>query len=952
MAWLWRFVIACVFVLSGIFALWANDGVNGRTVSTVTHPGGTFVAEGGGWAEKNRSGQTTFRFDERGRDDWSVYLYDGSRDVNLQLDLHRREVLYGAGSAPLGPLYRITGASAAPATTASSPFPAEQVTGSNVGLVRHPGGSLEMQGGQWLEKDSTGRTTFRFQERGRDEWSVYLDDVSRNVKLQLDLYQKQILYGSGDGPMSPLYQITGASVAPPATPSGGGGSVNPPVIAGTPEPGGTPTVMIANNSGQSILVLVDESGAQSMLAQVGPGQTTQQQLPAGTVLAFANAAGTAFVGEPYSMTTGASQSISIPYSRAAAAPPQATGNVVRIRNASGQNILVLVDRGGAQSVAAEITAGQAANQNFPSGTKLSFANAAGSAFIGDPYVVTATTAQTITVPLSTAAPAPTGGGQTAQQQPSGTVTVHQHCDFGGYGIAIPAGRHTIGQLQAMGVGNDDVSSLRVPQGWEVTIYSDSGFQGNSRKLVSDTRCLVDAGMNDALSSIIVEARGTGVNSTGDGRVDVTLTDAQIGKVVDLLMKEFVEKQIKTQVDAQNRPLACWRDSYGRGVGKIPDCGPNQEKSGLLCYSKCNADSRRDRGANYKNVAGVCWAGCPSGYRNDGAFCRKTRMEYGRGAGYPWKFGDGLNDSGMYKRCESDHGRGKCEKNGAIVYPKCDPGYTNVGCCICTLKGGLSGGACRGVAGLRTGSALALGSCAKHSFVLAPERGGCSGSRENDAGLCYPNCKRGYSGVGPVCWASCPAHMPVNCGASCAKDKASCGMTLTDQISAPLMAAGNAAITIGTLGTGTAAAQAGKAAAAGAKAAAKVAAKAAARAAAKQALKQTVKQTLKSKVKTMAKELAKDVAIDAVAGGIITSSVWAGMNAKGKNDFKVNVENQIRQKLNEEFSDPESIEAITELVMKGVEEQQPDAEFPWESLDPTGIAEIVVAYNLPLCSKVY
>lgn len=30
-------------------------------------------------------------------------------------------------------------------------------------------------------------------------------------------------------------------------------------------------------------------------------------------------------------------------------------------------------------------------------------------------------------------------------------------------------------------------------------------------------------------------------------------------------------------------------------------------------------------------------------------------------------------------------------------------------------------------------------------------GKCSGGQENDAGLCYTKCKKGFHGVGPVCW---------------------------------------------------------------------------------------------------------------------------------------------------------------------------------------------------------
>lgn len=38
--------------------------------------------------------------------------------------------------------------------------------------------------------------------------------------------------------------------------------------------------------------------------------------------------------------------------------------------------------------------------------------------------------------------------------------------------------------------------------------------------------------------------------------------------------------------------------------------------------------------------------------------------------FPWKYGDGFKDKGMYKRCEAVYGEGNWEKLGAIVYPKC------------------------------------------------------------------------------------------------------------------------------------------------------------------------------------------------------------------------------------------------------------------------------------------
>jgi hypothetical protein len=112
------------------------------------------------------------------------------------------------------------------------------------------------------------------------------------------------------------------------------------------------------------------------------------------------------------------------------------------------------------------------------------------------------------------------------------------------------------------------------------------------------------------------------------------------------------------------------------VANDRSCPYGADWDGSLCYPSCKD--------GYKGLATICWQRCPAGsnFRDDGAYCAKPAA-YGRGAGYPWKFGDKLNDSGMFRRCEKKHGKGNCEKNGAIVYPKCKRGYKAAGCCICS-----------------------------------------------------------------------------------------------------------------------------------------------------------------------------------------------------------------------------------------------------------------------------
>ena len=74
--------------------------VNGRNVKRVVYEWadkklGYFENKGSKkWVEGSLKGKERFLFEEIQRDDWSVYLYDASRQVSIQLDLHRKEIFY------------------------------------------------------------------------------------------------------------------------------------------------------------------------------------------------------------------------------------------------------------------------------------------------------------------------------------------------------------------------------------------------------------------------------------------------------------------------------------------------------------------------------------------------------------------------------------------------------------------------------------------------------------------------------------------------------------------------------------------------------------------------------------------------------------------------------------------------------------------------------------------
>ncbi len=166
------------------------------------------------------------------------------------------------------------------------------------------------------------------------------------------------------------------------------------------------------------------------------------------------------------------------------------------------------------------------------------------------------------------------------------------------------------------------------------------------------------------------------------------------------------------------PVIKKKASYGRGVGKTKD------------YETCRS--------GFNGVGPVCWQNCPSGFRNDGGFCKKPDG-YDRGVGRTSK-----------KKCEQKHGAGNCEKEKPLWYKKCRAGFHGVMTrCTPICPSGMKD---IGV------------SCTKQSHTRA-KANSCPAGHEQDGGLCYPQCKAGYNGVGPVCWEKCPAGT-TNDGATC------------------------------------------------------------------------------------------------------------------------------------------------------------------------------------------
>ena len=100
----------------------------------------------------------------------------------------------------------------------------------------------------------------------------------------------------------------------------------------------------------------------------------------------------------------------------------------------------------------------------------------------------------------------TGGSTTDDSDnnsTSGVATLYEHSNYGGWAVSLEEGSYDYKDILAKGIVNDQISSLRVSDGYKVTIYDDEGFKGKSKEFTSDAS-YVGNEMNDKTSSIKIE----------------------------------------------------------------------------------------------------------------------------------------------------------------------------------------------------------------------------------------------------------------------------------------------------------------------------------------------------------------------------------------------------------------------------------------------------------------
>ena len=151
----------------------------------------------------------------------------------------------------------------------------------------------------------------------------------------------------------------------------------------------------------------------------------------------------------------------------------------------------------------------------------------------------------------------TGGSTTDDSDnnsTSGVATLYEHSNYGGWAVSLEEGSYDYKDILAKGIVNDQISSLRVSDGYKVTIYDDEGFKGKSKEFTSDASYVGDE-MNDKTSSIKIE-KINNQTSTTTSYDTVKLPDGKYS------IKSVANEKYVVAENGGSDPIVANRDSYG------------------------------------------------------------------------------------------------------------------------------------------------------------------------------------------------------------------------------------------------------------------------------------------------------------------------------------------------------------------------------------------------------
>ena len=96
------------------------------------------------------------------------------------------------------------------------------------------------------------------------------------------------------------------------------------------------------------------------------------------------------------------------------------------------------------------------------------------------------------------------GSDTFGASSESALAVFEHCNYRGGTRQLPVGRYTLNDLRKAQIGGDEISSIHVKKGYQVTVFDLDGFKGDSKMFTEHDDCLDNDYLNEKVSSLIVE----------------------------------------------------------------------------------------------------------------------------------------------------------------------------------------------------------------------------------------------------------------------------------------------------------------------------------------------------------------------------------------------------------------------------------------------------------------
>jgi len=90
---------------------------------------------------------------------------------------------------------------------------------------------------------------------------------------------------------------------------------------------------------------------------------------------------------------------------------------------------------------------------------------------------------------------------------AGVVTVYSECNYDGISARLEVGDYNLAQLIKLGLRNNDISAVKVPEGMSITVYENDFLRGYSASTSSDVQCIDAGDFANRITSVSVSGEG-------------------------------------------------------------------------------------------------------------------------------------------------------------------------------------------------------------------------------------------------------------------------------------------------------------------------------------------------------------------------------------------------------------------------------------------------------------